>query len=119
MLNGTWIAQAAEFGGQSLPVPETVWRITGDRYVVNGPRGREEGRLQIDVTVTPHTVDLVGTSGPSAGRTIPALFRLRGQLLQICYVVGDEGTVQPRPHEFSAAPGSMQLMVRYRRQVTD
>ena len=113
MLSGTWIPQGAEFSGQPLPVPEARLTIAGDRYVVEGSGGRDSGSLRIDVSVTPHTVDLVGQHGPNAGRTIPALFRVRGNLLQLCYLVG-EG-VQPRPVALHAEPGSMQILVRYRR----
>ena len=115
MLTGTWIPQGAEFAGQSLPMPETRLVIDGDNYVVESAESRDSGTLQIDASVTPHTIDLVGREGPNAGRTIPALFRMRGNLLQLCYLVGEGSAPQPRPSEIHAAPGSMQILVRYRR----
>lgn len=113
MLNGTWIPQGAEFVGQSLPMPEARFVITGARYVVETGGVRDEGTLVIDDAVTPHTIDIVGTAGPNAGKTIPAIFRVRGELLQLCYDVGD---VPRRPTAFGTAPGSTQIMVRYRRE---
>lgn len=115
MLTGTWIPQGAEFAGQSVPMPDARLVIEGDRYVVEAAAGRDSGTLQIDTTVTPHAIDLVGKRGPNAGRTIPALFRIRGNLLQLCYCVGEENVQLPRPTEIHAAVGSMQILVRYRR----
>ena len=100
-------------------MPDARLVIDGDRYVVEGVGADDSGILHVDATVTPHTIDLVGKRGPHAGRTIPALFRIRGNLLQLCYCVGESTVRQPRPTEFHAAAGSMQLLVRYRRLQTD
>ena len=116
MLTGTWIAQGAEFAGESIPLPPTRWLITGDHYVVEGPAGRDEGRLVLNLAVTPPHLDLVGTRGPNAGRTIPAIFRMRGNLLQLCYGVGASEVTQPRPSTLTTAPGVAQMLIRYRRE---
>jgi uncharacterized protein (TIGR03067 family) len=112
MLNGTWIPQAAEFSGQAIPLPPARWVIAGERYVVESEGGRDEGLLVVDTKVTPHAVDLVGQAGPNAGQTLRAIFRVRGDLLQLCYEVGESPT---RPAAFVSVEGSMALTVRYRR----
>lgn len=112
MLDGTWIPQGAEFCGEALPMPDTRWVITGNRYVIEEEEGRDEGELMIELEVTPHTLDLVGKTGPNAGKTIRAIFRIRGDLLQLCYDVSGQAR---RPQAFGTARDSMQLMVRYRR----
>ncbi len=89
------------------------WVITGTRYVVESEAGRDEGELRIDAAASPASVDLVGTSGPHGNKTIRAIFRLRGDLLQLCYDVSGEDR---RPVTFVTGKGSMQLMVRYRRE---
>jgi uncharacterized protein (TIGR03067 family) len=112
MLDGIWIPHGAEFSGEALPTPESRWIVTGTRYVVESEAGRDEGELRIDAAASPASVDLVGTSGPHGNKTIRAIFRLRGDLLQLCYdVSGDDR----RPVTFTTSKGSMQLMVRYRR----
>lgn len=112
MLNGTWVPQTAEFSGQSIPLPPTRWVIDGERYVVEAEHGRDEGVLVVDAEATPAAVDIVGQRGPNAGRTLRAIYRMRGDLLQVCYEVGD---APARPTAFLTAPGSMALTVRYRR----
>lgn len=112
MLDGIWIPQTADFSGRAIPLPPARWTIVGERYVVEGEGGRDEGRLVIDTSVTPHAVDLVGQAGPNAGQTLRAIFRVRGDLLQLCYEVGEAPL---RPAAFVSAEGSMALTVRYRR----
>lgn len=115
MLTGTWIPQGAEFAGQPVPLRPARLVIAGDRYVVEGADARDEGRLHLAADASPPAVDLVGERGPNAGRTIPAIFRLRGNLLQLCYMVGEGAAPLARPTELQARPGSMQMLVRYRR----
>ena len=72
----------------------------------------DEGILVVDTSATPHAVDIVGQAGPNAGKTLRAIFRIRGDLLQLCYEVGD---APARPSAFVSEQGSMALTVRYRR----
>jgi uncharacterized protein (TIGR03067 family) len=116
MLTGTWIPQAAEFCGQPLPLPPARMVITGDRYVIELGDARDEGTLAINVNVTPHQIDIIGTAGPNAGKTIPAIFRVRGNVLQMCYTVGEGLSPPPRPLALETGPESLQILVRYRRE---
>jgi uncharacterized protein (TIGR03067 family) len=112
MLNGIWMPLAAEFSGQAIPLPPARWIIAGERYVVEAEAGRDEGILVVDTSALPPAVDIVGHAGPNAGKTLRAIFRVRGDLLQLCYEVGD---APARPTAFVSAEGSMALTVRYRR----
>lgn len=117
MLKGTWIPQGAEFGGQPLQVPEARLIISEGHYCLQTPAGLEEGTLRVDATANPAEMDFVGTRGAHAGRTIPAIFRLRGNLLQVCYRVGEGVEPQARPRELTSALGTLQILLRYRRIV--
>ena len=116
MLDGLWTPQGAEFSGESIPVPSNHLLIEGDHYIVTTGSVKDRGRLRIDTTVTPHTIDLVATAGPHRGQVIEGVFRVRGNLLQMCYCVGDPELPRPRPEQLSSPPGSMQLLFRYRRE---
>jgi uncharacterized protein (TIGR03067 family) len=116
MLDGIWIPQGAEFAGEAIPFPRTRLVITGDRYIVEGEAGRDEGHWTANTDLTPHTIDLVGTAGPHRGQTIAGLFRLRGNLLQLCYAVGPGDAPPPRPTVLGAPAGTLQMVVRYRRE---
>ncbi len=112
MLDGTWEVQGARLGDQSIEIPGGKMIVTGDRYVVQTPAGLDEGHFEVDSTVDPVAVDLVGTAGPHAGRRIRAAARLKGDLLQLAYDVGGSSR---RPTDFVARGGSSVVAVRYKR----
>lgn len=105
-----WLPESAELAGQQIPMPATRWRISGANYVVVSAESRDAGLLVFGAEGSAATVDLIGTSGPNAGRTIPAIWRLEGDVLELCYDVGGG----PRPTRFSGTAGETWLRVRYR-----
>ena len=114
-IRGTWQMIRAELAGEpahALVVEHTTLEITGDRYFVRYDREvADRGRLSI-VFGEPHsTLTLRGTEGPNAGRSIPAIYQVRGDLLRICY--GLDGTA---PTAFVSPPGSQLYLVTYRRK---
>lgn len=112
MLDGVWLPLGAEFCGEALPLPDTRLVITGDRYVVEAAETRDEGVLRIDASASPPGIDIVGQAGPNAGKTLLAIFRVRGDRLQLCYDVGEPPC---RPTTFATAQGSTRILIRYRR----
>lgn len=111
MLEGTWLPHSAEFAGKKIPLHGTRFTVAGGRYAVETPQGADAGTLALDSAVVPHHLDLTGTDGPNAGRTIAAICRIHGTRLHLCYDVGGG----PRPTEFSADRKSTRLLVIYRR----
>ena len=110
MLDGIWLPHSANFAGDEIPLHGTRLTISGNRYTVETPHGTDHGTLAHDSNARPHTLDIIGTAGPNAGRTIPAICRLEQDQLVICYDVGGG----PRPGEFSTGKNSTRLMVIYR-----
>lgn len=94
--------------------------VTRDYQMVFSSRGYEvhyAGTLhdQGEMALVPHgdglRLELKGKKGPNAGRTLPAIYQQRGELLRVCY--GLDGIV---PDDFTAAAGSARYLVLYRRQ---
>jgi len=116
-LHGTWKMVRAELAGEPahpLLVDNTTVELTVDRYAVYYD-GEVADRGRYTFTFTPgdphHPLTLRGTKGPNAGRTIPAIFQRKGELLRICY--GLDGT---KPGAFASPPGSQFYLVTYRRK---
>lgn len=112
MLDGEWQTLGARLGDQPIEIPGARLVIAAGRYVVDTPTGRDEGTILCRAATDPWEVDLAGTAGPHAGRTIRAVARLKGELLQLAYDVGG-GTRRPR--DFTARAGSSIVAVRYKR----
>ncbi len=109
-LVGRWQPTEAQLGGRPLPVAGfdgAVLEMTADRYAFGIDHGHY---VPIDGPL-PTKMDVVGDSGPNAGRTIPAIYDVAGDALTICYQLG----AGERPDAFRSPGGSRILLVRYRR----
>lgn len=80
-LDGTWVPIAADVSGQALVVRELrVVRLVLDRgrYEIIDCSDAivDRGEIRIDRSATPPSMDIVGSAGPNAGRTMLAIFEL-------------------------------------------
>lgn len=103
-----------EFGGSATPPPKmSSMRLTlrdGRYEFVEGP-SHDLGRLALKPSQRPKEMDIVGVKGPNAGRTIPAIYRLQGDRLTICY-----GLDGHRPKAFVSPKKSIVLLVVFLRK---
>ena len=105
---------AVEFGGGPAPVPLARLRVADGRYSMEtGGAEPDVGWLYFDAAAEPAAVDIVCETGAGAGRTIRAICRRRGDLMQQSYFAEENAA---RPGEFRTAQGSLQVLVRYRRE---
>jgi len=111
VFDGTWQAVSGKLGTDTIPLPDTILHIEGDRYSVESANGRDEGELSWGGEPEQPTVDMKGTAGDHRGHTIAAIARVKGAVMQLCYAV--DGSARPR--SFKAAPGTAVVTVRYRR----
>lgn len=107
-IEGTWVITSATLAGAPLPLSAfdgSKLYLDAGHYEFQSDRG--------DFTVFPGTrdIDLHGLDGPNAGRTILAIFALKGETLTVAYDLS--GTA--RPTRFESAPGTRQFLVVYRR----
>jgi uncharacterized protein (TIGR03067 family) len=114
--DGTWLPLSAELGGK--PLPDAVLKamklvVEGEKYTVTVGEGVDRGTCKVDAGKTPKTMDITGTDGPNKGRTILAIFELKGDTLRVCYDLGGKA----RPAEFASKSGETPLfLVTYRRE---
>lgn len=114
MLQGNWVPLAAEMAGQKLPEESLKgFQLTlqSDEYLVQSPEGPDRGKIKLDEAQTPKAMDILGTEGPNAGKTILAIYELSGDTLKICYAL-QGGT---RPSEFKTEGGQSLFLVTYQR----
>ena len=116
-LCGTWQMVRAELAGEPahpLLVDNTTVEFTKDRYAVSyDGEIADRGRYTFSFTAgdAHHPLTLRGTKGPNAGRTLPAIFQRKGELLRICYGLDGEP-----PAAFTSPPGSPRYLATYRRK---
>lgn len=113
-LQGTWLPASAELGGQ--PFPEQVTKsmrltIEGDKYIVMVGPQKDEGTTKLDASKSPKTLEIRGTEGPNKGKTIPAIYKIEGNTLTVCYNLGGKDY----PTEFVSKAGTQFFLVKYQR----
>ena len=104
-LEGAWVPIAASIAGSRVAVDELRVRyllleaggysiIDRSNHVVDG------GRYLVNEELSPATMDIVGGSGPHAGRTMRAIYELRGDELTVCYdLEGGERPANLQPQQ--------------------
>ena len=115
-LRGTWRITALESDGQTVPTASLRGAdvvVTDTKFKSTGLGQDYEGRLEVDNTKTPKTVDFVFTSGPQAGARNLGIYRLAGDTWTIC--LATRGT--KRPKTFVTAPRTGLALETLRRAV--
>jgi uncharacterized protein (TIGR03067 family) len=82
--------------------------LEADRYgiVDHSNQVVDAGCIVVDEQHTPPAMDIVGRSGPHAGRTMRAIYQLHGDELTVCYDL--EGRERPA----NMQPQADQLLLR-------
>lgn len=110
-LAGTWAPEHATLGGTELPVTAfdgATLKLTDHSYDFKG----DVGTYSLVPGTHPPQMDIKGTQGPNAGRTIPAIYELHGDALSICYQLDAAGA---RPTTFAAPKSTKIFLVEYKR----
>jgi uncharacterized protein (TIGR03067 family) len=116
-LEGVWLPRAANISGKVL-APE---RLRVARLVIGALVYRildhvdhvvDSGQWQRNHAVASNGLDLIGVTGPHAGKRIEALFELTGDSLLICYDLENSA----RPLHLTPAPEQLLLTITYARE---
>ena len=116
-LEGAWAPVAVRVAGQRLEPAELRVRyllIEGDGYRIIDRSNRvvDSGHYTLNAGLDPAAIDIVGESGPNAGKTLCAVYQLDGDELTLCYdVEGGERPVSLAPRRDRA-----QLLITYERR---
>jgi uncharacterized protein (TIGR03067 family) len=114
-MQGTWRPVAGDLGGKPFPdeILKTMRLLLADgKYTVMVGEQPDEGTIKLNPAKSPRAMDIVGTKGPNRGKTIPAIYELKGDTLRICYDLSGKS----RPKGFKTVPGGQLFLVEYKRQ---
>ena len=112
-VQGTWIIQSVEQGGQTLADHKgDKMVVTGDKFTVTGNAGDMKGTVKIDAAKKLKEIDMDFTEGPFSGKTL-GIYALEGDVLKLCLGVPPGSD---RPKEFGSKEGSTSLFVTMKRQ---
>ncbi|HWY60498.1 MAG TPA: TIGR03067 domain-containing protein [Rhizomicrobium sp.] len=118
-LQGVWEQIAFEEGGNLNPPDEyggslgSLTTISGSNFRVCASAGALllEGQFELDASVLPKVVNWIDAIGADAGKKLPAIYKLEGDLF--VFIAADEGA--PRPTAFRTSLGQTMRTFRRRR----
>lgn len=111
-LRGTWKLTEATLGGAKLPdaaIAPLRLELGDGTYALTGAESPDKGTIAVDAKKK--SIDVTGTDGPNKGKTFPAIYELKGDVLRICYDLSGK----KRPSEFKSAKGTQEFLVAYKR----
>jgi uncharacterized protein (TIGR03067 family) len=112
-LAGTWKVDAATVNGDDSTAlfKDTVLTLEEGKYKVTFAKTNDVGTITLDPAKNPKQMTIMGTDGPSKGKTLPAIYEVDGDTLKVCYAT--EGKDPPK--EFKSTAESKTLLVTYKR----
>ena len=113
-LEGEWHFDNQHLDGVVMPARALAGArllIDGDRFRMESPEATYEGRLTIDVVVSPPHITIDFVEGPEAGNQSYGIYELDGNRLKLC--LGLAGA--SRPNVFAARTGSGHVLQHLRR----
>jgi len=112
-LDGTWQLIDGEVGGSKFPLAVAKGiklTMSGEKYVVTA-ESKDEGTVKYLPGASPKAMEVTGTAGPNKGKTIPAIYKLDGDMLTVCYDLSGKA----RPTEFRSKTGTQLFLANYKR----
>lgn len=104
-LEGAWVPIDASLAGSCLLVDDLrvrylVLEADGYRIIDRSNRVVDDGCYRVNEAPAPPTMDIVGSRGLNAGRTLHAIYELTGNELTVCYdLQGGERPSAMRPRQ--------------------
>jgi uncharacterized protein (TIGR03067 family) len=114
-LVGKWKLEKAEVGGKDMldQFKTLEFEIQADgKYRLKLGGQPDEGSFTVDSSKTPKQMEIKGTSGPNKGKTIPAIYKIDGDTVTICYQLGGSD----RPTAFESKPDTKLFLAVYKRE---
>jgi uncharacterized protein (TIGR03067 family) len=115
-LQGAWAPIAASVADKSLRVEDLRVRYlllhAGEYRIVDASNHVvDRGHYRLHEQRSPPAIDIIGEAGPHAGRTMLAIYELRGDELTVCYDLERP----ERPASLEPHPGQPKLRITYTR----
>ena len=89
------------------------WEVKGDKYTFEMGGNQEEGKLKVDGSKKPATLDLDITSGNDKGKGQPGIYKIDGDTITVCMAAPGG---KDRPKDFTSTEDDMQILVTMKRK---
>ena len=113
-INGLWALSSGVMNGEKMDAEAAKaihLSLASGKYSVKIGDDKDVGTYKTDETKTPHELTIVGTDGPNKGKTILAIYELKGGTLTVCYDMSGKAF----PKKFESEPNTQSFLATYER----
>ena len=112
-LDGEWEVVSVTHDGKPQPTDDAkpVITIKGDAVAFKAKDESHSGKIVVDASKTPKTMDFMPDDGPQKGKTLLGIYEVKGDELRLCH--GEDG--KDRPTELASKEGSGLTVVTCKR----
>ncbi len=113
-LDGTWEGVSVLLNGKELPQPadgKMVVTISGGSLTFKIGDDSHTSTISVDASKTPRTIDLTPDDGRMKGKTMKAVYEVKGDELKVCHGEWDSD----RPKELASMEGNGLMVFTFKR----
>jgi uncharacterized protein (TIGR03067 family) len=113
-LDGTWDGVSVLLNGKELPQPadgKMVVTISGGSLTLKIGDDSYTSTISVDASKTPKTIDLTPDDGKNKGKTMKAVYEVKGDELKVCHGDWDSD----RPKELASKEGNGLMVFTFKR----
>ena len=113
---GNWTITSWRQYGQDLEkegLETAKWTVKGDKYTFAMGGNEEEGKIKLDSSKKPATIDLDITEGMDKGKGQPGIYKIDGDTITIALAAPG---AKDRPKDFTSTEDNMQILVTMKRK---
>jgi uncharacterized protein (TIGR03067 family) len=106
IVQGTWEITDGTVSGKPAPAEMRQgikFKFDGEKLLLSVPGSTQECTFKLDAAKKPKALDITALDGPNKGKTLLAIYELKGEELKLCLPNHDN---QDRPTEFKSPEGS-------------
>jgi uncharacterized protein (TIGR03067 family) len=115
-LQGTWTIVSVEVNGEKMSDEDaknvgTKLTLKDDTYLIEGGERNHKGTFKVHPDKKPKAMDCMPDEGELKGKTIKAIYELKGDKIKICYDI----SCKTRPGEFATKGKDGYVLIEYQR----
>ncbi len=110
-IQGDWLVAELTANGDKISESDLAnlkLQMKGNEFTVDGPEGQQQGKLKLDPSTSPKSMDVTTLNGDE----VPAIYELTADAFRVCYAANGGA----RPKEFKSADGSGITLITFKRK---
>jgi uncharacterized protein (TIGR03067 family) len=116
-VQGTWTIVSVEVNGEKMADEDKKnvgikMTLKGDKYAIEGGERNHTGTFKVLTDTKPKGMDCMPDAGDLKGKTIQAIYELKGDKMKVCYDI----SCKTRPEGFATKGKDQYVLIEFKRE---